>query len=188
MGYMAKRVEKVEASRHLPPHIEDICSASGCISYQNFCDFIDFWKHNGWWFFDSPQLIREVADEAGVGLEGTTLFYYEVFEKQFNQDKGGWEGVEPEWDFGTDVKVPKDADRQFFGYDIVTYYVRTTPGCSPLSCNGMAEEIPANKHCLLDDFDEAKRLLESGAISYPKGEPGPYRIISVYRIKEKSNG
>ena len=184
MGYMAKKVEKAAALEglNLPPHIEDVCSVSRCIS-EDFCDFIKFWKHNGFWFFDSPSIIRKLAKTENISLDGTTLFYYEAFEKQYNQDTGGWEDFAPEPSFPLNVKVPKEADRQLLGYDVVTYYVLTSPECSPLSCNGLAKEIPANKYCLLDDFDEAKRLLEGGAFS--NSEPGPYRIIAVYKMKEK---
>jgi hypothetical protein len=50
-------------------------------------------------------------------------------------------------------------------------------GCSPLSCNGMAEKIAVNRYCLLDDLDNAfviaKRFAAGGV------EPGPYVIIEV---------
>jgi hypothetical protein len=66
------------------------------------------------------------------------------------------------------------------GYDIVES-PRTRGvlgfGCSPLSCNGMADKIAVNRYCLLDDlsyaFSIAKRFGEEGP------EPGPYVIIEV---------
>jgi hypothetical protein len=66
------------------------------------------------------------------------------------------------------------------GYDIVES-PRTLGalgfGCSPLSWNGMAEEIAVNRFCLLDDlyraFGIAKRFAEE------KPEPGPFVIVEV---------
>jgi hypothetical protein len=67
------------------------------------------------------------------------------------------------------------------GYDIVNFYVHTSPECSPLSCNSVATEVKTNKHCLLPTFEDAKQLIESGRLE--GAEPGPYRIFSVYSVK-----
>ena len=55
-GYMAKRVQN-RPNGFENTGIVDIYSVSGCIS-KNFADYIKFWKHNGYWFFDSPQIIQ----------------------------------------------------------------------------------------------------------------------------------
>ncbi|MGQ0554553.1 MAG: hypothetical protein ACT4PN_01220, partial [Nitrospiraceae bacterium] len=72
-GYMAKRVvgnpDWLKASG-----VEDIYAVSGCIS-KDFADYIKFWKHNGYWFFDSPDIIEQVAQEHSIDLAGTTMFY-----------------------------------------------------------------------------------------------------------------
>jgi len=164
MGYMAKKLEMAGALENFnaPPHVEDVCSVSNCIS-KDFCDYIPFWKHNGFWVFDSPDILRECAEEGKASLEGMTLFYYEIFEQQYNAEKGEWELFTPEPSFPLDVKIPNEAGKKLFGFDIATYSYGNSPECSPLSCNGLANEIPVNKHCLIDDFDEARRLLETGA-------------------------
>src|SRR6185503_10722544 len=78
VGYMAKRVTArpawLDAER-----VKDVYSVSGCVS-KNFADYISYWKHNGYWFFDSPELIVDVARDHSVDLEGTTLFFYEAHE------------------------------------------------------------------------------------------------------------
>ncbi|MGH9516020.1 MAG: hypothetical protein ACRD3P_10130 [Terriglobales bacterium] len=171
-GYMAKRVSKrPDWLRAL--QVSDVYSVSGCVS-EDFADYINYWKHNGYWFFNSPDLIRSVAQENGIDLSGTSLFYYEVYEKEF--DGENWLQFEPEASFRTDV-MGRSA-KVLGGFDVVNFTARTTPECSPLSCNSMAEEIRTNAHCLLPSFDEAYTLVNDGAFN--NSEPGPYRIFAVY--------
>ncbi|OQW33412.1 MAG: hypothetical protein A4E19_03115 [Nitrospira sp. SG-bin1] len=42
---------------------------------------LTFWKHNGYWFFDSPEVIEQVAREESIDLAGTKIFYYEVYKQ-----------------------------------------------------------------------------------------------------------
>jgi len=81
-GYMAKRVYK-RPDWLKAPHVAEIYSVSGCIS-EDFADYINYWKHNGYWFFDSPELIKAVAKENSIQLQGTSLFYYEAYEMEFD--------------------------------------------------------------------------------------------------------
>ena len=59
VGYMAKcvsvRPEWIKAER-----VADIYSVSGCVS-KDFADYINYWKHNGYWFFDSPEIILQLG-------------------------------------------------------------------------------------------------------------------------------
>jgi hypothetical protein len=50
-------------------------------------------------------------------------------------------------------------------------------GCSPLSCNGMAESLPVNDFCLIDDLETALAAARRFGIEQP--EPGPYLVIEV---------
>jgi hypothetical protein len=173
-GYMAKRV----AARPdwLPAErVSSIYSVSGCVS-NDFADYINFWKHNGYWLFDSPEAILEIAREQGIDLAETVLFFYEVHELQF--DSGEWMRFEPEPSFGTNVSLPEA--RVFEGYDVVSFAARTSPECSPLSCNSLASEVETNSRCLLQSFEQARTLLENGTFS--DSEPGPYRIFAVYSV------
>jgi len=72
---MAKRVQKrpdwLQAA-----HVVDIFSVSGCVS-EDFADYIGYGKHNGYSFFDSPEIIKCVAKENSIELDGTSLFYYD---------------------------------------------------------------------------------------------------------------
>lgn len=144
-GYMAKRVQTPKGF-----HIEgiaDVYSVSGCIN-EDFADYVEYWKHNGYWLFDSPQIIRELALANSIQLEGASLFYYEVNEMEF--DGKTWSPYEPESSLPTDVIVPEEKILE--GFDVVTFYAKSSPERSPLSCNGMAKEIQTNQHCLLESF------------------------------------
>ena len=172
-GYMAKRVQEPKGF-HIDG-IADVCSVSDCVN-DNFADYIQYWKHNGYWLFDSPQIIRTVAQEHSLQLEGTLLFYYEVYEMEF--DGKSWSSYQAESSFPTNVIPPQE--KVLEGFDVVTFYAKNAPECSPLSCNGMAEEIRTNRHCLLESFTEAYDQLNSGAFN--NAEPGPYRIFAVYSV------
>jgi hypothetical protein len=173
-GYMAKhvcrRLEWLQA-----PQVIDIYSVSSCVS-KDFADYVKYWKHNGYWLFDSPEIIRSAAQGNSISLERTSLFYYEVYEKEYDGQR--WQIYAPEPSFLTNVASP--SMKQLEGFDVVTFYARTSPECSPLSCNSMARELPTNAHCLFKSFEEAKTSLENGA--FRECEPGPYRIFAVYSV------
>ena len=168
---MAKRVAKPKGF-HLNG-VVDVYSVSGCVN-DNFADYINFWRHNGFWLFDSPEIIRAVANENSIELEGTLLFYYEVYDQEF--DGKTWVNFQGEPSFPTHVFEPQV--KRLEGFDVATFYCKTAPECSPLSCNYLARKIPTNAHCLLDSFERAFESLNSGAFKH--SEPGPYRIFAVY--------
>lgn len=175
-GYMAKRVSRrpewMEAAR-----IADIYSVSGCVS-ACFADYIAYWKHNGYWLFDSPGIILRVAREHSIDLSGMTLFYYEMHELEFHDRQGRWEPFAPETSLTTRVATP--GTKSLEGYDVVTFCAGTSPECSPLSCNGLAKEVQTNPHCLLPSLERARELLEAGC--FRETEPGPFRIFTVYSV------
>lgn len=66
------------------------------------------------------------------------------------------------------------------GYDVVERNIDLGTlgfGCSPLSCNGMAKEIPVNPFCLLDNLETALAVARRFGMEQP--EPGPYVIVEV---------
>ena len=175
VGYMAKRIQ--ERPQELEKAgIVDLYSVSPCMC-KDFADYTEFWKHNGYWFLDSPQLIQQIAKEHSIELTGTKIFYYEMYHLELHEDYG-WKSFEPEASFTTDVEKPNKKNLE--GYDIVTFSCGNYPECSPLSCNWLANTIPVNKHCLLSSFDNAHQLLENG--EFQNSEPGPYRILAVYSV------
>lgn len=176
-GYMAKQVatrpEWLKADR-----VDDIYSVSNCVS-NDFADYINYWKHNGYWLFDSPEVIREAAKENSLVLTNAGLFYYEVHDQEYDEDEKSWKPFAPEPSFKTEIIRP--SSKTLEGYDVVTFHVHTSPECSPLSCNSLASEVDTNRHCLLPSFEKAKELLEEG--KFKNSEPGPYRIFAVYSVQ-----
>ena len=175
-GYLLKRIslrpEWLKAQL-----VRDVYSVSSHVS-KNFADYINFWKHNGYWLFNAPAIMTALAKEQHIDLDGATLFYYEVYEREYDEDSREWSEFQAEQSFITNVQPP--LSKSLEGFDVVTFWAHSTPECSPLSCNSMGETIPVNEHCLLGSVDEAKRLLESG--QFDKTEPGPFRIFAVYTV------
>jgi hypothetical protein len=172
-GYLAKKVALRE-DWLAAAGVDDIYSVSGCLS-KDFVDYIPHWKHNGYWLFNSVADIQSLARELSIDLSDCRLFYYEIFELELDEETMKWQAFEPE-PFGIAVVPP--AGWRLEGYDVVSFYARSSAECSPLSCNSLAETIPTNRHCLLETLDEAKQLLEGGA--FADVEPGPFRIFAVY--------
>ena len=166
-------------------NVVDICSAGICGGCDSpyFADYIQYWKHNGWWFFDSPEIIEAIASKENIDLTGLTLFYYEFFEQQFDKDdksisSAKWSPVKCTNDFITNVVVPKS--KHLLGYDVVEYVYENSAGCSLMSCSNLAAEFLVNNHCLLPTIESAQAALESG--KFLDKEPGPYRIVAVHKV------
>lgn len=176
VGYMYKTVSK-RPDWLKTSQVEDIYSVSGCVS-EDFTDWINYWKHNGYWFFDSPQIIEELAKKNGISLSGMDLFFYKAYEEEWDDANEMWVKYGPEKSFVTNVISPKHS--KIIGYDIVSFSVHTSAECSPLSCNHMAQELKVNSHCLLEKFEQAKELVEADA--FKNCEPGPYRIFEVHKL------
>jgi hypothetical protein len=173
-GYMAKRIatrpEWLKADG-----LVDVYSVSHCVS-RDFADYIPYWKHNGWWFFDSPDVILALARDQSLDLTGTQLFYYEVHEREYDAVAGSWKPFAPESSFVTRVQAPMT--RRLEGFDVVAFEGHTAPECSPLSCNYLATTVEINEHCLLASCEQAIALLEEGRFN--DTEPGPFRVFAVY--------
>lgn len=171
--HVVSRPEWLKAER-----VADIYSVSNCIS-NDFADYINYWKHNGFWLFDSPEIIQKVAKEHSLDLTNISLFYYEVHELEYDENEASWKPFTPEPSFTAQIIEPKTKNLE--GYDVVTFYVRTSPECSPLSCNALATEVETNQHCLLSSMEQAQHMLEQG--KFKNTEPGPYRIFAVYSVQ-----
>jgi hypothetical protein len=174
VGYLAKRRCKKPEALKLPG-VVDIYSVGDCVN-DDFADYIDCWKHNGYWLFDSPEIIQAVAKENSIDLERMLLFYYEAYEMEFAEK--GWRPFAPEPSFPTNIVQP--SERRLEGFDVVTFWAGNAPECSPLSCNFMAADLPSNSHCLFESFEVAETSLSTGR--FAGCEPGPYRIFAVYSV------
>lgn len=177
-GYMAKKIAK-RPDWLTAENVVDIYSVSHCVS-DNFANYFPFWRHNGYWLFNHPNIIRQLANENRFDMSGLKLFYYETHERQYDEEKKSWTEIKPEASCLTDVNVP--TEKQLEGYDVVSFWSQAAPEHSPLSCNNLAHDIPVNCHCLLQSFEEAKSHLESGR--FDDSEPGPFRIFAVYSLPD----
>lgn len=174
VGYMYKKV--LTSPQWLGADaVVDIFSVSDCIS-KYFADYINHWRHNEYWLFDSPEVMEEIAAEMAIDLSDSTLFYYEMYEQGFDGKLKQW--VSLPTTPSSAMKCPAPINKILQGFDVVTYTFDTSPEHSPLSCNALAKDIPVNQHCLFTTFDEAKSSLEMGL--FENSEPGPYRIFAVY--------
>jgi hypothetical protein len=182
LGYMAKRI--LERPDWLAvPTVKDVYAVCACMS-EDFCDYIPYWKHNGFWFFDSPSVIRMVASENGIELLDTVLLYFRGYDRQFDADNGKWMDYGPEPSIRTAVAPPESSE--LLGYDIVTYSMQNAPEHSPLSCNHVATNLRVNEHCLISSLDYAVEQLENGAFN--SAEPGQFRIIAVHALPWPKSG
>jgi hypothetical protein len=179
VGYMAKRIESRPEWLNAP-QVLDVYSVGACVS-ENFAEYVDYWKHNVWWFFNSPEVIQELSRENSIDLQDTSLFYYEVHELEF--DNGNWRGFSPWEDPSKDSNsIIAPSQKRLTGYDVVTFWPENSPAPehSPLSCNGLATTIQTNAHCLLNTFEEAQAALNAG--QFTRCDPGALRIFAVYSV------
>ncbi len=115
VGYMAKHVsQRPDWLKAL--QVRNIYSVSNCIS-EDFADYIKFWQHNGYWFFDTPETIRAVARENSIRLQPTSLFYYEAYEVEFDGKR--WRPYAPV--SGVETNIVPAREKQLEGFDIVTF-------------------------------------------------------------------
>lgn len=159
--------------------VKDIYSVSGCVS-DDFDDWIDGWQHNGYWLFNSPEIMQKIADKKGIDLSPMTLFFYQASEQEWCEFDEKWGDYQPEQSFTTAIKLPKQC--KLAGFDVVSFFTGTTCECSPLSCYHLAESTTVNEHCLLDSYEAAIALIQSGQLR--DCAEGPYRIFAVYLVTE----
>ena len=160
IGYLYKRVHSPPESFGVP-QVVDIYSLSPCLS-EDFGDYVGYWQHNGFYLFDSAAAIRSLAARHSISLEGSKLFFYEAHELQFEEGSGQWVPFQPEASIETHVQLP--ATSVLEGFDVCTFSSGTRPECSPLSCNGLAQVLATNAHCLFPTFESAVHALEDGEL------------------------
>ena len=176
-GYMLKKIT-AKPTWISAPTVRDIYSVSGCVSL-NAADFTKTWRQNGYWLFNDPAAMEGTVSAEDVGRTDVKLFYYEVYDQEFDETIKTWSAFVPEASLFTEVRNPKRS--RFEGFDITSFSAGQMAECSPLSCNGLASEIAVNEHCLLDTFESAKAVIEAGKLE--GCEPGPYRILAVYTVE-----
>ena len=173
IGYFARSTTPRKDWPHTEV-VEEICNVSTHMSACDW-DWINEWRHNGMWMFDSPDLALEVVPvERRTGCD---LYAYRLFPVRFVESRR-----EP-FAIPDVAPVPLDATFERLGYDLVSRSQDNCFECSPLSCNDLASEVPVNRYCLLDDAEAASALAETLEVAGQpmRREPGPYFVVEVWR-------
>jgi len=174
VGYFPKQCEVPAGWQYAAAtsHVIEICSVSGCIA-PSPDGWIDHWLHNDWGFFNTPSDAGHVVPSGSTGF---VIFAYRLLPLQF-------EGGETKPIGLGDLAVePLPVDFRSLGFDVVNKTFSAFFECSPLSCNYMANEIPVNRYCLVDDPDQAVKVAERFSVEQP--EPGTYFVLEVLRAKQ----
>jgi hypothetical protein len=174
LGYCARRSYTIPFAGRA----REIASVSDCLSKRPD-DWVKRWDFNRASLWNTEdQAWACVPDESKPELK---LFAYRVLPVLF--DTSGIEkAVTIDQLFPADMPELPSATPPYqrLGYDIVERDAATGIlgfGCSPLSCNGMAESIPVNEFCLIDDMETA--LVAARRFGVEQPEPGPYVIVEV---------
>lgn len=172
IGYFPKKVVS-RPDWHKAAQVKAIRSVSYCIS-EGPQGWMEHWTHNEMYVYSSIKGAQTVV--SANERHAFEIHAYRLFPLLWDD---GVEGplIIPQ------LKVEAIPENfRSAGFDVVEI---NQPlgiagfGCSPLSCNSMAEEIHTNSDCLLDDLETAKRV----AVEFSKGdvEPGPYCVVEVLR-------
>jgi hypothetical protein len=172
IGYFPKQV-------HTRPdwlkagQVEQVCSVSECVS-PGPEGWINRWAHNDLWVFSDEQAAWRVVP-GGPSNPDYRLFAYCLFPVEFDGGEQRPFAIPP-------LSVqPLPGSYRRLGYDIVARSGKAAFECSPLSCNGAAEQVSVNRFCLADDLVEAFRLAALFSRDEDGYEPGPYHIVEVWR-------
>lgn len=152
--------------------VDEVCSVSVCVS-EDPDGWIDQWRHNEMGAYDTPELAWSVVP--GPARSEFDLYAYWVFPLEFV------EGQQCSFSLPPLHVRPLPASFERLGYDVVSRSSGHYFECSPLSCNHMAEHVPTNRHCLVDDAETAFQLASEFEAS--GCEPGPYYVVEVWREK-----
>ncbi len=102
------------------------------------------------------------------GSDGFAVFAYRLFPVEFANGKIKRLAI-------GDLPVePLPPGFRSLGFDVVDKTCSAFFECSPLSCNGMANEVDVNRYCLVENLVEAIALAER----FSRDEPEPVPIMS----------
>jgi hypothetical protein len=166
-GYFPKRV--VARPEWLAvPRVREIWSVSACMAPAPE-GWIDQWKHNDFWLFDSVDLAASVVSPEE--RDAFTVVAYRIWDTMLDQ------GLEVPLEGLAAVAGPEPSFESV-GFDAVSRE-HSDFSHSPLSCNHAASTFDTNEECLFRTAEEAI----SGAKAFSTGnwEPGPYCVVEVMR-------
>jgi len=164
LGFCAKR----KMTAPFAGHVRQIASVSECLSKRPD-DWVKRWDFNRATCWNTEAAAWAcVPDDARPDFN---LFAYRMVPLLMLDD------LFPK-DLPTLPQKPELLAYDQLGYDVAERNPAILGfGCSPLSCNGMAENIPVNEFCLIGDLESALATARRFDTEHP--EPGPYVVIEV---------
>jgi hypothetical protein len=171
IGYFPRDVT-LPSGWSIVSHVTEICSVSCCINSAPE-GWIDRWLHNDLGFYNTLKDARAILPASPGSF---AIYAYRLLPVRFS--KGRTESFTPA---GYPVE-PLPSHFISLGFDVVSKSVSAFFECSPLSCNGMAAEVPVNQYCLVDALDHA--IPVAVRFSQQEPEPGPYYVVEVLREAE----
>ncbi len=192
IGFRVKHVPKAKGlgdwfSGGFTDRVIEICSVSDCTAEAppGSPGYGTPWVFNQAWCYDTEE--TALATIPLGQAEEYELFAYRLFPVEFPE---GGEPFLQDLDKMLSLNSPLCAEPdlrsyQRIGYDAKSYELNQLMmvGCSPLSCNGRAVDVPANRFCLFDDLSKAVEMAKDFANG--GGEPGPYHLFEV--LRKRSN-
>ena len=182
-GFVSPYPDYPNAAFPAPLPVEEICSVSECISHGPK-DWIQHWTHNDMWLYSTQVAAWAVVSEAERSQ--FELHAYRILHVLFEDgERRSFELPQLQVSMaGTSEPVePLSTEFAPLGFDAVSLdspgFGTFQFGHSPLSCNGMAEVIETNEHCLLANLAMAQAIALRFSIERP--EPGPYVVVEVLR-------
>lgn len=171
IGYFPKRVA-TRCAGLKNPGVEEIFSASCCVS-DGPEDWINLPFHNELFLFNSESDAWR-AVPGGRDNRAFHMFAYRMLPIEFDG------GTATPFSAPVNSVQPIPPEYARLGFDVVSCSAGDLFECSPLSCNGRADDLPVNRYCLADSLETAiefARLFAGGAGC----EPGPYFVLEVWR-------
>ena len=182
-------------------NVEEVCSLGQYGQYGPE-NWVDQWQHNTMWLYDSEEIaLKVMANAIDIHIEPDPgrnppwqvrltreprtefdYYAYKLFPLRFTN------GKEERLNLPSMKVLPLPSDYRRLGYDAVNGVQCSDPGnatywaefgCSPLFCNGMANQIPVNRYCLIDEPERAFEVARSFSVG--DVEPGPYFVVEVWR-------
>ena len=171
IGYFPRDVT-VPSGLSIAGHVTEICSVSCCINTAPD-GWIDRWLHNDLGFYNTRKDARAILPRSSGSF---SIYAYRLLPVRFSN--GSIESFTP-----ADYPVePLPSNFVSLGFDVVSKSVSAFFERSPLSCHGMASEVPVNRYCLIDSLGEANAA--AVRFSREEPEPGPYYVVEVLREAE----
>lgn len=180
LGYGVRRTDVPPGwAASTPAAVDEICSVSDCVNSRPD-GWVERWDYNSACCYETEEATTRTAE----GRSSFRLLAYALVMVRLN-DKNQEVAVDLNAVLPPGLPTlpagPVPDGFVVLGYDVVSKQAAGMMDfeCSPLSCCGLAAEVPVNRYCLVDDPATALRLAQRWDHEEP--EPGPYYVVQVRR-------